>query len=37
MVRNNFYKRKGKAYSFISVGFAFDIRRPVSKKAGEQF
>lgn len=37
LVRNSFCKRKGKAYSFISGGFAFDIRRLVSKKAGEQF
>lgn len=36
-VRNSCYKSKGKAYSFISGGFAFDIRRPLPTKAGEQF
>lgn len=36
-VRNSCYKSKGKASSFISGGFAFDIRRPLPTKAEEQF
>lgn len=35
-VRNSCYERKGKAYSFISEGFAFDIR-PSPTKAEDLF